>query len=133
MPGKTMRQIGMALPPVRIPPIASPRKALIPITPCRRCPMMGTREESYKRLILVLRDMKRCTIVTSDPAYIHAEFRSALFGFVDDVDFVFDDKAHLIQFRSASRTGYYDFGVNRKRMNEISARYLNMNPEQKSE
>ncbi len=94
-------------------------------------PYMGTKEESYKRLILVLHDMKRCTIVTSDPAYIHAEFRSALFGFVDDVDFVFDDKAHLIQFRSASRTGYYDFGVNRERMNEISERYGN--PEQKSE
>ena len=93
-------------------------------------PYEGTREESCKRLILVLRDMKRCTIVVSDPGYIHAEFRSAIFGFVDDVDFIFDDKAHLIQFRSASRTGYYDFGVNRKRMEEISDRYRN--PERKS-
>jgi len=40
------------------------------------------------------------------------------------VEFVLDDSARVIHFRSASRTGYYDFGVNRKRMQEISDRYL---------
>jgi uncharacterized protein (DUF1499 family) len=44
---------------------------------------------------------------------------------------VFDDDARLIHFRSASRTGYYDFGVNRNRMKEISQRY--MNPARKKE
>ncbi len=88
-------------------------------------PYMGTLKESRERLIQVLHGMERCTIVTVDPGYIHAEFRSALFGFVDDVNFIFDDNERLIHFRSASRTGYYDFGVNRKRMTEISARYLN--------
>jgi uncharacterized protein (DUF1499 family) len=52
------------------------------------------------------------------------EFRSALFRFVDDVEFVLDDSARVIHFRSASRAGYYDFGVNRRRMQEISDRYL---------
>lgn len=68
--------------------------------------------------------MKGCTITKDEPGHIHAEFRSALFGFVDDVTFIFDDNARLIHFRSASRTGYYDFGVNRKRMEEISKMYL---------
>jgi uncharacterized protein (DUF1499 family) len=38
---------------------------------------------------------------------------------VDDVEFWFDAAAKTIHFRSASRSGYYDFGVNRKRMEEL--------------
>ena len=102
-----------------------PDRAMSPL------PYVGTREKSHERLILVLRDMKRCTIITADPGYIHAEFRSALFGFVDDVNFIFDDDERLIHFLSASRTGYYDFGANRKRMKEISDRY--MNPKRETE
>ena len=102
-----------------------PDRAMSPL------PYVETREKSRERLILVLRSMKRCTIVTAKSAYVHAEFRSALFGFVDDVKFVFDDDAHLIHFRSASRTGYYDFGANRNRMKEISLRY--MDPTRKKE
>ena len=102
-----------------------PDRAMSPL------PYVETREKSRERLILVLRSMKRCNIVTAKPAYVHAEFRSALFGFVDDVTFVFDDDQHLIHFRSGSRTGYYDFGTNRNRMKEISERY--MNPTRKKE
>ncbi len=87
-------------------------------------PYAGSTKESQDLLIKILGSMARCTIVNADPGYIHAEFRSALFGFVDDVNFVLDDDARLIDFRSASRTGYYDFGVNRKRMEEISRLYL---------
>lgn len=87
-------------------------------------PYKGSMKKSQERLIKILRSMARCTIINADPGYIHAEFRSALFGFVDDVNFVFDDDARLIDFRSASKTGYYDFGVNRKRMEEISRQYL---------
>jgi uncharacterized protein (DUF1499 family) len=76
------------------------------------------------RLVNVVRQMKRATIVSATPSYLHVEFRSALFRFVDDVEFLMEDSARLIHFRSASRTGYYDFGVNRKRMKEISDRYL---------
>jgi uncharacterized protein (DUF1499 family) len=38
---------------------------------------------------------------------------------VDDVEFVFEDETKTIHFRSASKTGYSDFGVNRNRMEEI--------------
>jgi len=43
---------------------------------------------------------------------------------VDDVDFRFDDEARQIHFRSASRLGRRDFGVNRERMEEMRRRYL---------
>jgi uncharacterized protein (DUF1499 family) len=45
-----------------------------------------------------------------------------LFGFVDDMEFRMDEAAGRIDVRSASRTGYYDFGVNRRRVEEIRAR-----------
>ena len=87
-------------------------------------PYLTSGRESMDRLVAIVREMKRATIVSATPSHLHVEFRSALFRFVDDVEFLLDDSARLIHFRSASRTGYYDFGVNRRRMQEISDRYL---------
>ena len=91
-------------------------------------PYLKSGEESMNRLVAIVREMKRATIVSATPSYLHVEFRSALFRFVDDVEFVLDDSARVIHFRSASRTGYYDFGVNRRRMQEISDLYLRAAP-----
>ncbi len=87
-------------------------------------PYLGSGRESLDRLVAIVLEMKRATIVASSPIYLHVKFRSALFRFVDDVEFVLEDSASVVHFRSASRTGYYDFGVNRKRMKEISDRHL---------
>jgi uncharacterized protein (DUF1499 family) len=87
-------------------------------------PYFKSGRESMDYLVRVVQGMKRASIVSATPSYLHVEFRSALFRFVDDVEFVLDDSARVIHFRSASRTGYYDFGVNRRRMKEISDRYL---------
>jgi uncharacterized protein (DUF1499 family) len=38
---------------------------------------------------------------------------------VDDVEILFDDASKTIHFRSAARSGYYDFGVNRRRMEKV--------------
>ena len=66
-----------------------------------------------RRLILsIVREMPRTTVVTQEERYLHVEFRSRLFGFVDDVEFLFDDDAAVVRFRSATRTGYSDMGVN---------------------
>jgi uncharacterized protein (DUF1499 family) len=83
-----------------------------------------TQEEAREKLLMIIRRMERSTLVQVEPEYIHAEFRSAFFEFVDDVEFLFDDAARLIHFRSAARTGYYDFNVNRKRMEEIRKRFM---------
>jgi uncharacterized protein (DUF1499 family) len=87
-------------------------------------PYIRSGRESMDRLVGIVREMKRATIVSATSSYLHVEFRSPLFRFVDDVEFVLEDSVRLIHFRSASRTGYYDFGVNRRRMKEISDRYL---------
>ena len=61
----------------------------------------------------------RTTIVRGDANYLHAEFRSRLLGYVDDVEFFFDGQ--VIHVRSCSRLGRRDFGVNRKRVEELRA------------
>jgi uncharacterized protein (DUF1499 family) len=84
----------------------------------------GTQDEARETLLMLVRHMGQSTLVTADPDYIHVEFRSSFFEFVDDAEFLFDDAAKLIHFRSAARTGYYDFSVNRKRMEEIRKRFM---------
>lgn len=59
------------------------------------------------------------TFVVEGDTYWHLEFRSRLFRFVDDVEFLFDLERKVIHVRSASRVGYSDLGVNRKRVERI--------------
>ena len=77
------------------------------------------RAEAKEALKEAIRSLPRTTLVEEDEAYLHYEFTSLLLRFVDDVEFVFDDATKTLHFRSASRTGYGDLGVNRKRMEEI--------------
>jgi uncharacterized protein (DUF1499 family) len=79
----------------------------------------GPMDQAKQRLLAVIASMKRTRVQEDRGEYIHAVFTSRIFRFKDDVEFVFDDKNKLIHFRSASRVGYSDLGVNRKRMEEI--------------
>jgi uncharacterized protein (DUF1499 family) len=83
----------------------------------------GTKEQAKQRLMQVISSMRRVRVITDTGDYIHVEFTSRLFRFVDDVEFSFDDTNKLINFRSASRKGYSDLGVNRKRMEKIRERF----------
>ena len=67
----------------------------------------------------VFNELNRTQLVKEEDAYLQYEVRSFLFRFVDDVEFLFDDASKTIHFRSAARSGYYDFGVNRRRMEEV--------------
>lgn len=75
------------------------------------------------RLLQVIQAMPRTNIVSDEGNYLHAEFTSLVFRFVDDVEFVVDDGTKTIHFRSASRVGRGDMGVNRKRMEEIRTKF----------
>jgi len=67
----------------------------------------------------VIGNMKRTRIRTESKGYLHVEFTSALFRFVDDVEFLVDEQARLIHVRSASRIGHSDLGANRKRVEQL--------------
>ncbi len=83
----------------------------------------GSPADAHQQLLDVIQSMKRTRIIAADERYIHAEFRSALFRFVDDVEFYFDDTQKIIHVRSASRVGHSDLGVNRKRIEAIRERF----------
>jgi len=78
-----------------------------------------SRAEAKEALKEALHTLPRTRLVEEDESYLHYEFTSLLLRFIDDVEFLFDDDAKTIHFRSASRTGYGDLGVNRKRMEGI--------------
>lgn len=61
-------------------------------------------------------------VVKVGRGYVRAEFSSRLFGFVDDVEWAVSTADARIDFRSASRLGYFDFGANRRRMRKIIRR-----------
>ena len=79
----------------------------------------GDAESAIERLASIVRAEPRTKIVSQSNNYLHAEFTSLVFRFVDDVEFQVEEQANLIHFRSASRVGYYDLGVNRARMERI--------------
>lgn len=77
--------------------------------------------ETFARLKRVVGATERVSIVSDERDYVYAEFRSRVFGFVDDVEFWMDSRAGVIQVRSASRLGSSDLGVNRARIERIRA------------
>ncbi|MCK9418731.1 MAG: DUF1499 domain-containing protein [Nitrospirae bacterium] len=83
----------------------------------------GTTAGAHEALRNILLSMKRSRIITDTDSYVHAEFTSAIFRFVDDVEFLLDESTKVIHVRSASRLGKSDLGVNRKRVEDIRARW----------
>lgn len=83
----------------------------------------GERQDAIQIMKLVLSGRDRTLIVNETDSYLHAECRSRVFGFVDDAEFYFPEEEHIIHVRSAARVGYSDFGVNRKRVEEIRTEF----------
>lgn len=78
----------------------------------------GAAKEELRRAAAKL---PRATLITDREHYLHFEFRSLVFRFVDDVEFHVDETAKLIHVRSAARVGHSDLGVNRRRVEAIRA------------
>lgn len=67
---------------------------------------------------IVLRE-PRTKLIKETSQFLHFTFTSQLLGFVDDVEFLIDQDNKLLHFRSGSRVGYGDLGVNRQRMQKL--------------
>jgi uncharacterized protein (DUF1499 family) len=85
-------------------------------------PYRKSRAEAKGILKAIVAKLPRTKLVREEDEYLHYECTSLIFRFVDDVEFVLDDDAKLIHFRSASRIGYGDLGVNRRRMEALRSR-----------
>jgi uncharacterized protein (DUF1499 family) len=88
-------------------------------------PFRGTAAGAREDLETVVRCLPRSKVIASSGDLVRAEFRSLL-GFVDDVEFRIDGAAGMIHVRSASRKGYWDLGVNRRRVEAIREAFGNV-------
>ena len=59
----------------------------------------------------------------ADNNYLAATFTSSLFSFVDDFELRQDNTTLQLHIRSASRSGYSDFGVNKRRVIQFSEQF----------
>lgn len=80
--------------------------------------VQGDSMAAINRLRELLAGRNDTQLAKSDAETISVEFRTTL-GFVDDAIFVLDRQANIINVRSASRSGYWDLGKNRRRLEEI--------------
>ena len=82
----------------------------------------GSAEQAKATLSAVITEMPGARIEHEDAHYIHAVFLTPLMRYHDDVELLVGPDS-VIDLRSSSRFGYGDHGVNRKRVEEIRARF----------
>jgi uncharacterized protein (DUF1499 family) len=82
----------------------------------------GSAEETLGRLRRVIGTFPRTRVLFQGSRYLKTEFKTAL-GFIDIVEFLVDENEGRVHVRSASREGYWDLGVNRRRVENIRRVY----------
>ena len=70
----------------------------------------------------VVANMDRTTIVDERADYIHAEVISPWHVYTDDLELHLRAAQGIIAIRSSGRIGYYDFNVNRDRVETVRAK-----------
>ncbi|KAL0309146.1 UNVERIFIED_CONTAM: hypothetical protein Scaly_1802300 [Sesamum calycinum] len=83
-----------------------------------------SREQAMEELLQVIKSTKPDNftpkIAEKRDDYVRVEYESPIMGFVDDVEFWFPPgKKPIVQYRSASRLGNFDFDINRKRIKAL--------------
>lgn len=120
---------GRLKPPARTPNSVSSQADLYPEHPQRQFARIApirfnsTPEQAMARIVAILQATKGTAIVTNTPDYIYAQCTTRLLKFTDDLEFVLDRSASVIQVRSASRLGQKDFDVNRNRVEAIREKF----------
>lgn len=78
----------------------------------------GSREQAQAALINAIKRDPDARIEAGDLPTLRVTYRSTV-GFVDEVTLAFGDSVGSIDVKSRSRIGFYDFGVNRRRMDAL--------------
>ncbi len=85
--------------------------------------LKGDPKDSWPIIRDEIASMPRWRIVKATDSYIHVECKSRIFRFIDDLELSLNSSTGIVSIRSASRTGYSDFGANRRRV-ELLRRVL---------
>ncbi|MDX9730834.1 MAG: DUF1499 domain-containing protein [Bdellovibrionales bacterium] len=95
-----------------------PEHAIVPFTYSK--PL----DEAIFALKAEMAKIPHAKLIKEDGPYFHFECRTKVFRFIHDIEFLFDEQTKTLRFRSASRFGYSDWGVNRERMEDIRNKIL---------
>lgn len=79
----------------------------------------GSARAVRQKLVAHIEAQPRTEIVTNSDCYVHATYTSSIMRYTDDVELWLCDEPGIVQLRSASRVGYYDFGANRERVENL--------------
>lgn len=82
-------------------------------------PLALARTDAWPEIRATVLALPRTTVVEEGEHFLRVECRSALAGFVDDLLVELRLPRGTLAIRSAARTGYYDFGVNRRRIEKL--------------
>lgn len=83
----------------------------------------GEASAAFERVRAVMKALPRTKLVGEEAGYLKYEVRTRIMRFVDDVEFGLNEERGVIDVRSASRVGYSDMGVNRKRVETIRSAF----------
>ena len=78
-----------------------------------------TARQHWSTLLEAVARLPRTTVVKAEDNYVHCEARSFYFGFIDDLELFHNEGDSCIYFRSESRVGYSDLGVNERRITKL--------------
>ncbi len=81
--------------------------------------LVGSPELAWSEAVVALEAMDRTAVVEREDRYVRAEVVSPWGVYTDDVELVFRPAQGLIDLRSTARLGYYDFQVNRDRVERL--------------
>jgi uncharacterized protein (DUF1499 family) len=87
-----------------------PRHAVAPMQ------LAGGSDAAWNDIQAVVGCLPRSKIVKATDRYLHVTLKSRIFGFIDDLELKLEPQTRQIAIRSASRKGYFDLGVNRRRV-----------------
>ena len=86
-------------------------------------PYSGNLDQTMALVKKAAADFGGARILTEEPDYLHMVFTVPFIPFKDDVEFFFSERDRVVHYRSASRVGYSDLGVNRKRYERLRSLY----------
>ena len=83
-------------------------------------------EKAFTELIQILENTPRLNIIHKEKNYIHAIATSRIMKFIDDIEIKNFNKENVFQIKSASRLGIYDLGVNKRRVETLRFRLIDI-------
>lgn len=75
--------------------------------------------ETFARIKQFMENELGSNLQSNNDQYMHFTYKSALFGFVDDIEFLWSAEENRVQVRSSSRVGHSDMGKNRERLEKL--------------